>query len=372
MKKKILLVTLAITNFYVAVAQIGDSKNNNQKITLKAYVDGYLSSYSNDLSQQSFQPFETVGARDNSFGVNVAQFGMHYETKWARANVTFHWGDIPQATWSTDYNQIQEANVGVRLSEGLWLDAGFFRTHIGTESFLPKDIMLSNTAYKTFFGPFYQAGAKLSYENLENWYFELWVLNGYNSFIDANDAKSVGTLITYHFNDNTNITYTNLYGRESLDDAVTPQNRFYQNLYVNHNWNEKWFVNIGFDYGIQTNSDLQTPSKTASLFAGLATLRYQCNSKWSITTRGEFFRDENGFISGTVLNTNGIVDGISLHAYSLGTEFRPIKNSYVRAETRYTQTADDLEIFVENGNLTNSRWEILVTMGLDLEKVLGF
>ncbi len=365
------LIVLLFTNLLVYSQELTSQKKDH-KITFNAYADGYLSSYSNDLPQSEFQPFETVGARDNTFGVNVAQFGVHYEHEKVRANITLHWGDIPQATWSSDFNEIQEANVGVKLSEGLWLDAGFFRTHIGTESFLPRDILLSNTAFKTFNEPFYQAGARLSYDKVENWYFEFWALNGYNNFLDNNDAKSVGALATYSFSDKTSITYTNLYGRESEDSAPQRQNRFYNNIYLNQNWNDIWLLTVGFDLGFQTNSELRNSGDTASMYAGLATLRYQFKPKWSMTTRAEVFKDNNGFISGTTINNNGDETGFELYGLSLGSEYKPVPNAYVRLETRYTTAARDLDIFNNDGRLTNTRWEILFTMGLDFEKALGF
>ncbi len=363
-----MLIIIGVANVFTQEKKEQDS----HKITLSTYIDGYLSGYDNDLSQQEFQPFITVGARDNTFGVNVAQFGVRYEHKKVRSNLILHWGDIPEATWSSDYTMIQEANVGIKLAKGLWFDAGFFATHIGTESFLPKNNMLSATAFKTFNEPFYQAGAKLSYDDVENWYFELWALNGYNSFIDNNDAKSIGALIQHNFSENTSITYTNLYGRESADSLSIKQNRFYQNLYINQNWNDKLYVTVGFDYGLQTNSDLNDQEKTVSMYAGIVTARYKFDPKWSVSGRAEIFRDENGFISGTTLNTNNEITGYKLTGYTLGAEYRPVKNSYLRVESRYTNAAEQLEIFLRNNEMTNHRLEFLITMGLELEKIFGF
>ncbi|GAA0873354.1 porin [Gangjinia marincola] len=342
------------------------------KLSLSAYVDTYFAGYDNDLNQQEFQPFITVGARDNTFGVNVAQVGLNYMHEKIRGNFILHYGDIPQATWSDEFNAIQEANVGVKIIDGLWLDAGFFATHIGTESFLPKNNLLSHTMYLTFNEPFYQAGAKLSYDTLENWYIELWALNGYNNFVDNNDAKSLGTLINYTISKNTSITYTNLYGRESEDSSPIDQDRFYQNIYINHHWNEKIYLIAGFDYGFQTNSDLQETNETASMYGGMITARYQFNPTFSVTGRAEIFNDKNGFISGTVIDANGNEAGIELTGFTLGTEYRPLENSYLRAEVRNTRASDDLEIFMKNDELTNNRFEVLFTMGIAFEQLFGF
>lgn len=354
-------------------SQTKDSLNveKDHRFMVSGYGDSYGSAYSTNLNQQEFQPYVTVGARDNSFGVNVAQFSASYNHKFVRSTITLHWGDIPKATWSSEFNEIQEANVGVKLTEGLWLDAGFFRTHIGTESFLPKNNMLSSTAFVTYNEPFYQAGAKLSYDALKDWDFELWALNGYNNFIDNNDAKSVGALVTYNFNDDASLTYTNIYGRESEDSIEPKQNRFYQNIYLNKNWNQQVFLSVGFDYGLQTNSELQNSDATASMYGGLATLRYQFTPKFSLTGRGEIFKDKNGFISGTFENKNGETFGVEMTAFTLGAEYRPINNAYIRAEGRFTNATDNLDIFMDKNGLTNHRCELLLTMGVNFEKSFG-
>lgn len=364
-------ISLFLMGSFTAKAQ-EDPKEPEHKITLSAYVDAYLATYSNELPQQEFQPYITASPRGNSFSVNIAQFGIHYEHDKMRGNFVYHIGDIPQATWSSDFTNLQAANVGVKITDGLWLDAGFFTTHIGMESFMPKNNMLSSTAYITYNEPFYQAGAKLSYQAEEKWYFELWGLNGYNNFVDNNDAKSIGALINYAFSDNTSLTYTNIYGRESEDGAGAKQKRFYHNIYLNQNWNDKALLTIGFDYGTQTNSDLNNPDKTATMYGALATLRYQFNPKFSITGRGEIFNDENGFISGTMVNTQNEITGLQLAAFTLGMEYRPIDNAYVRAEGRYTAAKDDLEIFINDGKPTNKRYALLLTMGFYISEVLGF
>lgn len=297
--------------------------------------------------------------------------GINYEHEKVRSNIVLHYGDIPQATWSNNFNTIQEANIGVKLAKNLWIDAGFFATHIGTESFLPKNNFLSSTAFKTFNEPFYQAGVKLTYTTSE-WKFQLWVLNGYNNFVDNNDAKSVGAFINYDFSPSTSLTYTNIYGRESEDNSALEQNRFYQNIYINHNWKDKTYITVGFDFGTQTNSDLQNTQDTAYIYAALITLRQQFSSKFSVTGRAEIFRDNNGFISGILNDTTNNLTGVDLTGFTIGTEYKPINGSYFRAEFRHTNTQDDLKIFVNSGDVSSRRLELLFTLGLEVEKIFQF
>lgn len=334
----------------------------NSTLLVSGSVDAYYGYYTHELEANVFQPYTTVSPRSERFGLNIAQIGVHYNSEKVRSNFTLHYGDIPQATWSSEFRNIQEANVGFQLVKDWWLDLGLFTTHIGTESFIPKNNFLSSNAVVTYNEPFYQAGAKLTYEGFEKLSLQLWVVNGYNFFLDKNDAKSFGTLLSYQFNETTSLTYTNLLGRESLDSISQNQFRTYHNLYLNTRFNEQLFVTLGGDFGTQSNSGLNEPNESAIMFGALVTVRYQFNSKWSVTTRGEFFKDKNGFISGVFPTNNGNKAGLQLWGITLGGEFKPAKNSYIRIEARYLDAENNLSIF-DNGFNKNNRYEAMLTLG---------
>lgn len=366
---RMLSFCMCLISFTHTVTYAQEKTPDDHTLTLSTYVDGYYSGYNTDADGNTFRPYITVGARGNSIGINVAQIGINYAHKNIRSNVVLHYGDIPQATWSSNHNNIQEGNVGIKLAEGVWFDAGAFATHIGTESFLPKNNMLSSTAFKTYNEPFYQTGAKLTYDKPENLELQFWILNGYNSFVDNNKSKSLGFLLSYSLSDNTSITYTNLIGREDPFGSNIVQNRFYQNIYLNTSWQDQVFLTAGFDMGTQTNSDLQNSDESALMYAGLLTSRYQFDPKWSITARAEIFNDKNGFISGLVQNTDNEAVGLELFGFTFGTEYKPAENAYFRAETRFTNAPEYLKIFRADNADQNSRLEILLTMGLALEKI---
>lgn len=368
MKKLIKLLFPSIVLFAAQLNAQEEQVESQQTLNISAYTDSYYGFYTNEMKANAFQPYTTVSPRDDRFGLNIAQVGLSYDSDKVRGNVTLHWGDIPKATWSSEFTNVQEANVGVRLTENWWVDAGFFTTHIGTESFLPKNNFLSSTAVATYNEPFFQAGAKLSYEGSEKFYAELWAVNGYNYFLDVNDAKSFGVLFSYSFNDNTSLTYTNLLGRESLNNAPVDQFRNYHNLYLNTQFGEKIYFILGGDLGTQTNSGLSDSFETAVMYNALATLRYQFNQKWFVTGRAEIFEDSNGFISGVVSTENNELQGLELWGITLGSEYRPTENAYVRAETRYLKVDDKTRIF-EGDYSENARWEVLFTMGFQFAKL---
>ena len=368
-RMKIRLNTILIP--FIILSPAAKAQENSSSLSFSAYTDVYYSYFSNEMEPNALQPFTTVSPRSERFGLNVAQFGLAYDSQFVRANLTLHWGDIAKATWSEDYNNVQEANLGFKFAEGWWIDAGFFATHIGTESFLPKNDFLSSTAVATYNEPFYQAGARLAYEGSDKFYSEFWVLNGYNRFLDNNNAKSIGVLFSYNLSENTSLTYTNLLGTESAEGSAVKQYRIYQNLYINTELTDRLILIIGGDVGTQSNSRLPEMEKTALMYNALTTLRYLFTDKWSVTGRAEVFNDKHGFISGLVPTQDSALEGLQLWGLTLGTEYKPAPNSYFRGEVRFLDLDDNAALFSGNYN-QHQRWELMITMGYQLDRVFGF
>lgn len=361
------LIWIGFTSFSLkALAQ--DSTHTTPAITLSGYTDVYYATFSHELEPNELQPFTTVSPRSKRFGLNVVQLTVNYTAEKVRGTVTLHYGDIAEATWSSTFRMVQEANVGFKIINHLWLDAGFFTTHIGTESFLPKNNFLSSTAVATYNEPFFQSGARLSYEGSDIFTAQLHVVSGYNLFLDVNDAKSIGVLLSYAPDDHVSITYTNLYGRESLDHAPAKQLRFYQNLYFNLNPTDKLFLVLGGDLGTQTNSSLADTDETAIMFNALATARYQFTPQYSLTIRGEIFQDKYGFISGTFINEHNVLQGLELTGITLGAEYKPTDNAYIRVEGRNLSTDKPLLLFDQG--TSNNRLELMITAGFYFDQII--
>ena len=114
-----------------------------ESFKFSGYVDAYYAYYTDSVGTNKNQKFGAVSPKSNQFGINIVQLTAQYSADRVRAIATLHYGDLPSAAWSPVYNMIQEANAGVRLTKKIWLDAGFFKTHIGTEGLLPKDNITS-------------------------------------------------------------------------------------------------------------------------------------------------------------------------------------------------------------------------------------
>ncbi|HEX7412714.1 MAG TPA: outer membrane beta-barrel protein [Bacteroidia bacterium] len=367
MKTQVLSIALLMATM-TAFAQVVDSARaateaeQHEKVsplTISGYVDAYYAYYT-DSVKGAFQKFPTTSARSNSLGLNIAMVTVRYASEKVRATVSIHYGDIVQSSWATvPFNFLQEAHIGIRLHKKVWLDAGYFRSHIGTEGLYAKENITSSLAIGTFNEPYYEAGARLNYAPNDKLAFSFYLLNGYNIYVDNNKKKSFGMLATYAFNDNVNIGYSNYIGDDAPDSLS--QLRTYHNFFLNYQ-KKKFKMQIGGDFATQMNSDT-TGKKMATMFSALATFRYAIASKFGVYTRGEIFHDPQGFLAGTFKDKIGRQTGHKLWGVTAGIEYKPTESSYLRLEGRHLQCNLNDEMFRWNGKNQSNRTEVMIHMG---------
>ncbi|MFM2224443.1 MAG: hypothetical protein RJA07_645 [Bacteroidota bacterium] len=348
--------------FIFSVSKAQDSTHHSP-FTFSGYVDVYAATYNDSVGASNFQKFPTVSPRSNQFGLNVAMFTAKYSTEKIRSTVAVHFGDIARSTWSGNYPFVQEANVGFRLSKKVWLDGGLFRTHFGTECLLPKENYTSSVAVATFFEPYYEAGFKLNYNASEKLTLNFFVFNGYGIYDDNNQKKSAGVLATYVFNDRWNVGYSNYIGDESSDTNKVSMLRSFHNFFFNYHY-KKFRFTTGVDLNWQQHSYINKPNQSAFMYTALAIADYQIAKLTDVYCRAEMLNDAQGFMTGIMTDKNNVLTGLKVWGATLGVQYKPTENSYVRLETRYLAADKAQEIFYWNGEHTNTRMEWTVNMGV--------
>lgn len=352
-----------VLSFHQGLAQKLDTFST---LSMTGYVDGYYAYYTDSVGPGNFQKFPTASPRSNSPSLNIAMLSFLYNAEKIRAAAVFHAGDIPTATWALPYRNIMEAHVGFKIYSKLWIDAGFFRTHFGTEFLLPSENITSSVTVGTFYEPYYESGIRLNFDPTSKLEINAFLLNGYGLFVDNNNKKSGGMGITYAFTDKVGIGYTNYIGNDSPPEITKAHLHFFQNVFLNAQFN-KIKLQVGGDYCLQQNADIATETKTASMFSALATIRYQCANKLAVYGRGEIFEDPQGFMSTVITNIKDIKTGYKLWGVTAGTEFKPTSESYIKLEARHLQMMDDQYIFTRRGDLYNTRFEIMVNGGVTFD-----
>lgn len=354
-KPKIKLVVGNDTNIVFSGTRIVTKTDSNEfhKIEISGYVSSYYAHYSDETETNEFVQFPTMAPRNDQFGLNIAQIGMQYQDQNFRGNITLHYGDIPESNWPKPFTLIQEAHAGFRIIKNLWLDAGFFKTHIGIESIQPRENITSSMSVVNYYDPYFLSGAKLTYQINSKLSLQANVFNGYNEYIENNKNKAIGFSALYDINKHISLTYNFLSCDETPDDVKTKHQRFYHNLYGTI-LIKKFTIGLDFSYGSQKNSLLLDTSKTANIYSGLLVAKYQAIKKLAIYGRGEYFSDKNQVLTGKT-NLGSYIFGATG-----GLEFKPTKNVALSAEYRLLQS-DNL-IFKTNGFITNQRDEYIICL----------
>lgn len=332
----------------------------SEKLTIEGYADTYVS-YDNDKGD-FLRKFSAIAPYRDEFRMNMVMLAMRYSSKRVRGTVAIHFGDISKINWPAapnDYLQyIQEGNVGVSSGKNVWIDGGYFLTHIGGEGIIPMYNYFQSLALCTYYEPVYQSGIRLSYTG-DKFYGAAMVLNGYNVFTDNNKNKSAGLQLGYNFG-KVDITYNNIIGNE-MPAGTEGKVRIYNNLVLKFYPGKKLDIILCGDFSTQEKSQISDSTATASMFSAFLSLRYKPAKKFSMSLRGEIFQDKDGFLSGVITDSDGKLTGLKASGVSFGVEYNPVKNSYFRLETRYLMTDSKQKIFFENNN---TRVEVILSGGV--------
>lgn len=340
------------------------AESNQYPEWISVYLDTYYALYNDMIGTNEFQKFNSISPRNNVIGLNTLQISLDYTKENIRGTATLHYGDFSKTSGSPDYKTILEAHAGLRLFNKVWIDAGFFRTHLGTEGLLPKENICSSAAIATFFEPTIISGLRINYLPDDKWNINFYLLNGFNGFVDNNKKKSAGLMIAYTFNKYVNVGYSNYLGDDTPDSlANIPHLRLHQNLFINLQLN-RLKLQIGSDFCLQENSDLALPDQSAKMFSGMTTASYNLTKLLSLYSRYEFYQDPNGFMSVQFLDDNQKLTGCKLWGLTGGIELKPLEKMFIRLEGRRLQMQDSQKIFFRNGSHSNYRLECMINTGI--------
>lgn len=378
--KRILFVCVMILFSKISVAQIigkdttdltftGTKVNpymqefdSTGRITISGYIDTYYAVYSDTLGPGGYAKFPTSSPRHNQFSLNIIQVSAKYQSDRMRGVATLFYGDIPQSAWSTHLNLIQEANAGFKIYKKLWLDAGFFRTHIGLESIQPRENITTSIAMTTYFEPYFLSGAKLTWQQSEKWTFQLNAFNGFSTFIETNKNKAVGASASY-----TGKRWSHALNTIVCDEYPngTPQQHYRQYTnYIGIFKSNHIILGLEGNFGYQQNSKLSNPNQTAYIVSGIVALKYRFHHKYAVYGRLEALSDPDEILTGPIVNENHSLTGLQLLGGTLGFEYKPIPNAFFRIEGRAIDARNNERIFYYNGASQHVRFEGIASIGL--------
>jgi hypothetical protein len=127
-------------------------------------------------------------------------------------------------------------------------------------------------------------------------------MNGWNDSVDNNSGKTTGFTAAWTPNSKFGLTEDYLVGPEQADD--NSDFRHLTDTVVTYSPDAKLSLMANYDYGHDRARPLVPGSPTTPVywtgFAGY--IKYAPNATWAVATRGEWFKDHNGFSTGTAQN----------------------------------------------------------------------
>jgi hypothetical protein len=232
---------------------------------------------------------------------------------------------------------IFEANVGVKLlkNKSLWLDVGVMPSHIGFESAIGMDCKNMTRSIVADNTPYYESGAKLSYEtDNEKWLFSLLFLNGWQRIqrVPGNQKPSFGHQVQWKPKKGITLNSSSFIGSVAPD--ILQQKRYFHNFYLEHAFKEHWGYILGFDIGLE---HFQQESLMHYFYVPTLITWFDLSPAFTLSYRFEYFRDMNAVI----LQTENEIFGTSANL-----DYRITDNCLLRAEYRHFNSSS--AIFANN------------------------
>lgn len=341
---------------------------NDIKVNISGYADAYFANDNDKLPTTLEMPFNYtrsltyVNYKKNQFGLNIAQVCAEIAYKNLRGNITLHSGDLVTSAWQSVgviTPMIQQAYAGFNAFDKVWIDAGYFLTHIGGEALLPKDNWLSSHSLVTYYEPFYQAGVRISYES-DAFTGQFHILNGNGRIEDNNVNKTFGIFLSYKPIDQLVISYANVIGNEEVGRPEDGTVHMLHNLVATYNINDDFAVKGQFDMASKDVPDVNPQNEPVSgSYMGFSlTAHYILSKELNIAGRFALVNNEDG-VYAPVLSGNVI---------TLGCEYKPADNYYLRLEGSMFQFDYKYKIFIDqDGAASSSKMEIMLNFGLILK-----
>lgn len=350
----------------------GKTSAPGRSLTFTGSIDAYyaVTTDSAALNNDEILDYQNISPRANQVGLNALQFGAKYDGNRIRGNFSIFYGDVPRFTWDRSFNNIQEANIGFKITDGLWADAGFFNAYVGSENFLPAQNNISSLTLGAFHSPYYLSGARLKWNPSDLLEVQGWYVNAANSFLDRNETSShgYGLLVKVTPGDDWTIQYSNLIDDQAVRGAEESMWRAYNTAFVKYD-TERFGARLATDFGMQENSLIEDGElKSASFINGHLEARYNFVKNAAVVARYEYFWDEDGVLSTPMLTEEGEMQGLVCNAFTFGVNYNPTQNSYLRLETQFLSADDKQYPFTDgDGEGTNQRVSLFLTAGVNFD-----
>jgi hypothetical protein len=215
----------------------GQSRQKSQPLsnsfaTVNLYLDTYYGYSFNHPKDDTIVGSGAVG-RDGEWQINNATIGIDTNYKNVLGKITLQSGNQLAVTQDLDgtvnrgrnlsvanNKYIGEAVAGYHFDklDGINVEAGYFYSYIGLESYLLAENWSYNRSFVSDMTPFYFSGARVQIFPTDKIKIEPWVMNGYQTYGKWNKNSSVGLSNYWRPREYLGFVANFYYGTDTKDD----------------------------------------------------------------------------------------------------------------------------------------------------------
>ena len=237
------------------------------------------------------------------------------------------------------------------IGKGIDFKFGKFATWIGAE--LWESVDNPNFSRSLLYQnciPFTNTGLAVSYPLLDKLTVTGYLVNGWDTFVDNNDGKTLGYQFNWAVAENTSFIVNGSHGAEQDDDLSPGADgnwRHFWDLILALKPLDKTSINLNFDFGTEEGAEgigggfFASPTGRNGTWWGFSGIISQdITDSFGLAFRGEYFDDNDGARTGVM--------GLQVSEVTLTANIKIRENLLVRPEIRYDDA--DQEIFAGQDN----------------------
>ena len=294
----------------------------------------------------------------NQIAVNIALLGARYAGSRVRGTFAIQTGTYPDVNYAAEpgvFKNIYEAWGGVKLARYLWLDAGIFLSHIGLEGPLSRDDLTLTRSIMADNSPYYETGAKLTYDRGGRWLFTGLLINGWQVIRDRNQNFGLGSQVQFRPTARLLLNSSTYAGEgRNLPDSVSRRLRYFHDFYLTYDPGPKWKIAAAFDTGWE---EAGAGRAGYNAWQGTALIvRRRTSQRTGVVGRVEYFHDPTGVLAPTRAG------GLRTLGYSLGLDYVPVPRVILRAEVKQFRDRD--AVYEKQKTLQTTNTAATVLLGL--------
>mgnify|MGYP001589369488 FL=1 len=299
----------------------------------------------------SFLDVRAFDREDNSFtldNVEISVFKTATEKDPIGFGFTTNYGEIAQRiTFVPSDGRVDGASGGddftisqgfvtykAPIGKGLDFKFGKFATWIGAE--LWESVDNPNYSRSLLYQnaiPFTNTGLAVSYPLLDKLTATGYLVNGWDTFVDNNNGKTLGYQFNWAIAENTNFIVNGSHGPEQTDNSSN--NRHFWDLIFAIKPFEKTAFNLNLDYGTEEDGAMfATINENGQWWGFSGIVNQDITDSFGLALRGEYFDDNDGARLG--------VDALNIWEITLTANIKIRENLLVRPEIRYDEANQDV------------------------------